>query len=183
MANVIVKETLHPDNDDNIDIYPKTSYDQIVNPPDLNRYQEKNTLEQDIESLGFEKVEANPILSASSSLDKIKIGNYIYYIQSGTYYLHEITLNFTGVNISVKFIGITNNMEMINDIDKFCINYKFLHFSYGNDGSKNVIASSCDISTQFIYMIGRDFSLSNASVVANKYPLNVMSYSDVVTEL
>ena len=35
MANEIVKETLHPDNNDNIDIYPKTSYDQVEGRPDL----------------------------------------------------------------------------------------------------------------------------------------------------
>lgn len=34
MANEIVKETLHPDNDNNIDIYPKTSYDQVEGAPD-----------------------------------------------------------------------------------------------------------------------------------------------------
>lgn len=35
MANEIVKETLHPDNNDNIDIYPKTSYDQVEGRPNL----------------------------------------------------------------------------------------------------------------------------------------------------
>lgn len=35
MANEIVKETLHPDNDNNIDIYPKTSYDQVEGRPNL----------------------------------------------------------------------------------------------------------------------------------------------------
>lgn len=35
MANEIVKETLHPDNNDNIDIYPKTSYDQVEGAPNL----------------------------------------------------------------------------------------------------------------------------------------------------
>lgn len=37
MANEIVKETLHPDNDDNIDIYPKTSYDQVEGTPNLEK--------------------------------------------------------------------------------------------------------------------------------------------------
>lgn len=55
MANEIVKETLHPDNDDNIDIYPKTSYDQVDGAPDLTQYQKKSELESDIESLGFSK--------------------------------------------------------------------------------------------------------------------------------
>lgn len=35
MANEIVKETLHPDNNDNVDIYPKTSYDQVEGAPNL----------------------------------------------------------------------------------------------------------------------------------------------------
>lgn len=84
MANVIVKEILHPDNDNNIDIYPKTSYDQVVNPPDLSIYQEKNTLEQDIESLGFNKVVGNPVENGNVKLTKIKIGNTIYLVPEGT---------------------------------------------------------------------------------------------------
>lgn len=55
MANKIVKETLHPDNNDNIDIYPKTSYDQVEGRPDLTQYQKKSELESDIEELGFSK--------------------------------------------------------------------------------------------------------------------------------
>lgn len=55
MANQIVKETLHPDNDNNIDIYPKTSYDQVEGVPDLTQYQKKSELESDIEELGFSK--------------------------------------------------------------------------------------------------------------------------------
>lgn len=35
MANEIKKETLHPDNNDNVDIYPKTSYDQVEGRPNL----------------------------------------------------------------------------------------------------------------------------------------------------
>ena len=55
MANTIVKETLHPDNDNNIDIYPKTSYDQVEGVPDLTQYEKKSELENDIEELGFSK--------------------------------------------------------------------------------------------------------------------------------
>lgn len=55
MANEIVKETLHPDNNDNVNIYPKTSYDQVEGAPDLTQYQKKSELESDIEELGFSK--------------------------------------------------------------------------------------------------------------------------------
>ena len=46
MANEIVKETLHPDNNDNIDIYPKTSYDQVEGRPDLENGTGTGSLKQ-----------------------------------------------------------------------------------------------------------------------------------------
>ena len=46
MANEIVKETLHPDNNDNIDIYPKTSYDQVEGRPNLENGTGTGSLKQ-----------------------------------------------------------------------------------------------------------------------------------------
>ena len=46
MANEIVKEILHPDNNDNIDIYPKTSYDQVEGRPNLENGTGKDSLVQ-----------------------------------------------------------------------------------------------------------------------------------------
>ena len=46
MANEIVKETLHPDNNENIDIYPKTSYDQVEGRPNLENGTGTGSLKQ-----------------------------------------------------------------------------------------------------------------------------------------
>lgn len=83
MANLIVKETLHPDNDNNIDIYPKTSYDQVEGRPDLTQYQKKSELENDIEELGFSKANNLENGTGTGSLVQKTVSS------SGTPYVNE----------------------------------------------------------------------------------------------
>ena len=81
---MIRKETIHPEGDNSVDIYPKTSYDQVEGRPDMSEYQLKSELESDIEELDFNKVIANPTEPSTNDLIKIKVGSTTYEIPQGT---------------------------------------------------------------------------------------------------
>ena len=55
----ISKQTLHPEGDNSVDIYPKTSVDQV------------------------EGLEANPIEEGTENLEKLRIGDTVYTIPQG----------------------------------------------------------------------------------------------------
>ena len=103
MANVIVKETLHPDNDNNIDIYPKTSYDQVEGAPDA--------------------VTANPTEEGTTDLTKLKVGNIVYNIPSGgsvseKLYKHKIELEASSIlSLLIFYVYNRSNTTLtLNDI-------------------------------------------------------------------
>lgn len=180
MANEIVKKILHPDNNDNIDIYPKTSYDQVEGAPDLTQYQKKSELESDIEALGFNKVVGNPSEIGSTDLTKLKVGNTIYNIPSGgggglKLYRHIFTLSIPNKNYQVNLISTrgdtyNTNSDFTNDLQKMCLNIFLINQSDATSYSvliaNSIVMNIINIPTGAITSISfiGSFSVSNDTV-------------------
>lgn len=73
---MIRKETIHPEGDNSVDIYPKTSFDQV----------------EGLDGV----VVGNPTQSGEEELTKIKIGNKYYYVTSNGVYVEANPTNNNG---------------------------------------------------------------------------------------
>lgn len=144
----VSKQTLHPEGDNSIDIYPKTSVEQV------------------------EGLEANPTEQATENLEKIRIGDTVYQIPQGggggggSEYEHNIAVIFLQPEQYFKIVLsiITDSNLAINTFDKVRTSILALSDSvnglayFSQDGSEYVPSGGWEVvisaGTNYIYVNG-----------------------------